>query len=267
MPRDRGSGTQSLERLCSLMRAVAAAGERGQRLADVAETTGLNAATAHRMLRVLVLSDVVEQDPATHLYFPGPAMLRLGEAAQERYPIGRIAREPLHELSEWVEDVTYLMVRRGNDAVCVARAYAGRQSRSLAFTSWIRNPLGYGTGSIPLVAYLPEEELRAVLDANAHLLRHEPNWSPTLIAERVASMRRNGYFSTQNRSIEGLTVISFGVEHDGDPGFAALTCFCQTIRLQGEFRTAFFERARAAISRIQAGLAHHAGRGLVDAIP
>jgi len=267
MPRERGSGTQSLERLCSLMRAVAAAGERGQRLADVAQTTGLNTATAHRMLRVLMLSDVVEQDAATHLYFPGPAMLRLGEAAQERYPIGRIAREPLHELSEWVEDVSYLMVRRGNDAVCVARAYAGRQTRSLAFTSWIRNPLGYGTGSVPLIAYLPEEELRGVLEANAHLLRHEPNWSPTLIEERIAVMRRNGYFSTQNRSIEGLTVVSFGVEYDGDPGFASLTCFCQTIRLQGPFRAALFERIREAIARIQSGLSRSAGRELVDSIP
>lgn len=266
MPRERGSGTQSLERLCSLMRAVAAAGERGQRLADVAETTGLNAATAHRMLRVLMLSDVVEQDAATHLYFPGPAMLRLGEAAQERYPIGRIAREPLHELSEWVEDVTYLMVRRGNDAVCVARAFAGRQTRSLAFTSWIRNPLGYGTGSVPLIAYLPKEELRAVIDANAHLLRHEPNWSPTLIDERVNAMRRTGYFSTQNRSIEGLTVFSFGVEHEGDPGFASLTCFCQTIRLQGPFRAALFERIHGAIARIQNGLSHASGRGMADSM-
>lgn len=267
MPRERGSGTQSLERMCSLMRAIAAAGERGQRLADIAETTGLNSATAHRMLRVLMLSDMVEQDAVTHVYFPGPAMLRLGEAAQERYPIGRIAREPLHDLSEWVEDVSYLMVRRGNDAVCVARAYAGRQTRSLAFTSWIRNPLGYGTGSIPLIAYLPKEELRGVLAANAHLLRHEPNWSPTLIENRVATLRRDGYFSTQNRSIEGLTVFSFGVEHAGDPGFASLTCFCQTIRLQGAFRAALIERAREAIARIQAGLSRYAGRELADAIP
>ncbi|HEY5258106.1 MAG TPA: helix-turn-helix domain-containing protein [Candidatus Baltobacteraceae bacterium] len=247
------SGTQSLERMGAILRAVAAGGALGMRLSEIADATGLNAATAHRMLGVLTLCDIVEHDES-RLYFPGPAMLRFGEAAEERYRISRIGRGPIRQLCEFTQDIAYVLVRRNADAICVLREAGGHQTRSLAFSVGIRDPLGGGTGSIPLLAYLGDAEIERILDANAHLLDLEPGFSRAALRRHVADVRTNGHLATEGRLSPGLCVFAFPIAHGSNPAVAALSVFVQAPRLDRGFRTAFLSEVRKTVAAIQDGL-------------
>ncbi|WP_247872352.1 AMP-binding protein [Azospirillum sp. TSO35-2] len=78
-------GTQSLERAITLLRAVAAAGTDGARLADLMTGAGLSKATAHRLLMALARDGLVEQDTRSKRYHLGPDLVALGDLAALRH--------------------------------------------------------------------------------------------------------------------------------------------------------------------------------------
>jgi IclR family transcriptional regulator, acetate operon repressor len=58
-----------------------------QQLTDLAERSGLTVPTVHRLLRSLVLADLVEQDPKSSRYGLGPEVARLAQRYLARLPI------------------------------------------------------------------------------------------------------------------------------------------------------------------------------------
>ena len=58
-----------------------------QQLTDLAERSGLSIPTVHRLLRSLVLADLVEQDPSSSRYSLGPEVARLSQRYLGRLPI------------------------------------------------------------------------------------------------------------------------------------------------------------------------------------
>lgn len=78
-------GTQSLERAIALLRAVAASGVDGARLADLMTGVGLSKATAHRLLMALSREGLIEQDSRSRRYHLGPDLDALGQLAAARH--------------------------------------------------------------------------------------------------------------------------------------------------------------------------------------
>jgi DNA-binding IclR family transcriptional regulator len=58
-----------------------------QQLTDLAERSGMSVPTVHRLLRSLVLADLVEQDPRSSRYSLGPELVRLSHRYLARLPI------------------------------------------------------------------------------------------------------------------------------------------------------------------------------------
>lgn len=58
-----------------------------QQLTDLAERSGMSVPTVHRLLRSLVLADLVEQDPRSSRYGLGPELVRLSHRYLARLPI------------------------------------------------------------------------------------------------------------------------------------------------------------------------------------
>ena len=79
---------QSLERAAVVLRAVAAAGPRGARLADVSDASGLSRSTAHRFLLALAAAGFLEQGPGDGAFYLGLELCSLGAAAANRTSCG-----------------------------------------------------------------------------------------------------------------------------------------------------------------------------------
>ena len=158
-------GVQSIHRAIALLRTVVKYNDRGVRLPDLAREVGLHSATARRMLKALVSEGMLTFDPVSRLYYLGIELFYFGAAAHQ-FKIRDRFRTTLERIAQKTEDTTYLVIRSGNDVLCIDRVEGSFPIRALTHEVGTRVPLGIGAGSLTLLAFSPEKEREVIIEAN-----------------------------------------------------------------------------------------------------
>ena len=114
---DTRSGAQAVERALAVLQAFEAEGGE-LRLSELASRTGLSVSTTHRIVRALCAGGVLMQNPESERYALGPALVVLGQRAQEGLGYDR-ALPALSALSEVTGESVNLGVRSGSDVLVV----------------------------------------------------------------------------------------------------------------------------------------------------
>lgn len=96
-----------------------------QQLTDLAERSGLSVPTAHRLLRSLVLADLVEQDSRSSRYSLGPEVVRLSQRYLGRLPILGALSPYLVSLRDTLQTTVHVAVLVRESVVYVDRIDAG----------------------------------------------------------------------------------------------------------------------------------------------
>lgn len=201
-------GAQAIKRALTLLRAVARTNERGARASALAAEAGLTVATAHRILGVLAQEGFLTHDPYSKLYHLGMELVRLGSAAQE-FSLRDQLRPVLDQVALETEDTVFLLIRSGNDAVCIDRVEGSFPIRTLTLEIGSRRPLGVGAGGLALLAYLSDEQIEAVITANARRYASYGGFSVDDIRKGVEETRELGY--APNNGILKPNVVAVGV--------------------------------------------------------
>ena len=194
------------------------------RLTDIAIGSGVNKATALRLLEEMVDEGFVHRDHSTKRYSLGDEAITLGVAMHGRDHIRDRARPAMLRLAEMCGDTVLLSTRSGCEAVCIDREFGSFPIRANYLDLGMRRPLGVGAGSMALLAWLPDEEIDAVLELNQAVIAQKyPLMTNALIKSEVARSRERGYsmlLEVVVAQMGGLGVPVFG--RDGRP-FAALS--------------------------------------------
>ena len=206
----RVAGAQSIRRALKVLRVLAVGQERGVRLTDVVEESGLNRPTVHRILRVLAEEGAVEQDAESRRYMIGQEVSLLGLARTARSPVRAVAEPYLRYLAEQAGDTVFLTIRSGFDSICVDRKTGSYPVKVLSIEVGARRPLGVGVGGLMLLALLPEDEAAAVIKANEQRLAHH-QLSPARLAERMRTARVKGYAYTDVGVVRGTRAVAVPV--------------------------------------------------------
>lgn len=156
-------GTQAIARACQIIQLLGADTLASGRLTDIAKVTGLPKATAHRILSALRAAGFVENINGSSEYGLGLDLLGLGTAAANRLAIRRLAEPALTRIAHASGDTAFLSIRRGGHAVCIDRQRGTYPLRSLPVDLGTRTLLGSDAGGLALLAWLPEDDLAAVL--------------------------------------------------------------------------------------------------------
>lgn len=96
-----------------------------QQLTDLADRSGLSVPTAHRLLRSLVLADLVEQDTRSSRYSLGPEVTRLSQRYLGRLPILGALSPYLVSLRDTLQTTIHVAVLVRESVVYVDRVDAG----------------------------------------------------------------------------------------------------------------------------------------------
>lgn len=223
-PRDRGAG--SFARARTVLDAIARAGGAGAELRELVAATGLARPTFYRAAAMLAAAGWIERDATTRRFFLGPEMLALGAGAVAVRPLTRAAAVPLAKLAADIEQPVYLVVRSGMDSLCVSRDDSSRGIQTLVLQVGSREPLGIGAGSMALLAALPEDDMRAFVDANRPRYRARPGFNEPIFNTELAKARKRGFAAHDSVFTPGVSGIGVAVtDHAGYPLAGISTAF------------------------------------------
>jgi DNA-binding IclR family transcriptional regulator len=226
---------QSIERAAAILTSLSAGRGNGRRLVDIAAETGLQKSTAHRILGTLIAAGLVEQDDESGLFYLGLRLFALGVSASNRYGLVDLAGDAMRRLADRTADTVYLSIRSGDEAVCVDRVSGSYPIKTLTLHPGDRRPLGVGAGSLAILAWQPDHEIRRIIEANASQLRNV-NFDAASLLELTAASRRDGYAFNDRMLIPGMCAVGVPVlGQDGRP-VAALSVAAIEGRMQASRR-------------------------------
>ena len=244
----RLTGTQSIERALTLMREIAAHNRTGSRLLDLANRTGLQRPTVHRMLKCLTAENMVLQDAQTHRYFLGPMVFELGLTAAPRFNLREVCQPSMRRIAEETGDTVFLTQRSGLDAICLDRQEGTFPIKTFTLEVGTRRPLGVGTGSLAILSALSEDEVRHIVTTNAQRLP-EYGLTPTSLVAQVKRAQKIGYAVREVPTLAGVRSIGHALHNQSGIAFAALSVSAISSRMSekrvGDLATLLRTESRA----------------------
>lgn len=226
---------QNIGRAAAVLSALAHAPETGLRFADVVDATGLGKGAAHRVLAGLVAYGLAEKDEATGRFFLGIELVSWTAAAANRFGLAERAAPELLRLCQSTEDTVYLLLRIGDEAVCIDRFEGAYPIKTLTMHVGDRRPLGVGSGPLALIAFLDDAERERILAAQPGAgvpFRVDDDKRRAMID----ASRRVRYGLNDNQMMPGMSGVGVPIRRvDGLP-IAAVTVACISARLESPRR-------------------------------
>ena len=243
-----GSGSRTIKRAVEILRAVSKLQNRGAGLARVAKEAGLPFSTTHRIITGLVEGGLVHQNPQNKKYFLSIEFFNLGAASQQFNVKDRLS-VALDRICHRTEDTVYLMVKSGNEALCLDRLVGKFPIRAETLDVGGRRPLGIGTGSLALLAFLPDAQTEIIINANKLFYPSCKNLSADDIRGLVKKASKTGFVLSEELFFEGITALAFPIYAPNEGLIAAISVAAISKRLKKDRQK---EVAKIITSEIEA---------------
>ena len=254
-----GTGAQSVHRALSLLHVVgllAQEAPEGVGLAEIAQVVNRPKPSIHRMLSALVDLGYVERVPASSGYRLGIQSQVLGGLAQASAdPVVVAARESLKRIARTTGDTAHLALRAGSYAICALREDGLDAGASDALMVGDRHPLGFGAGSLAIMAGLADDEIETVLQSNAGVpATRYPRMPDAVVRELVEDARAKGAATNPGLLARGSWAVGIVIAEPRTAPRAALSVATSQSRLSGPRRVRVIELLREEAGRIERGL-------------
>lgn len=214
--------TRSLRRGVGLLRLLATRGRVGWRLSDLAQQTGLDPGTVHRLLTSLCDERLATRVPGTRRYALGALAFELGLAAAAHFDLGRLASRQLAELATELQGSVFLKLRSGDESVCIARQDPPAGAPALMLDVGGRRPLCGTAGGLAMLLSLPRAEQRRIEAANRAALqgRDPAHWQG--LRRMAARSRALGLAVNLGDTVPGISAVGIALAQPGGESVAAL---------------------------------------------
>jgi DNA-binding IclR family transcriptional regulator len=220
-------------------------------LGDIAARLELNKSTCHRILTTLASGDFVER-PSPGTYRLGIGAFRVGSAMARRLSVRERALPAMQELYRRTGETVFLLVLRGDEAVCVERL-DGRYASTHTLGVGGALPLHLGAGPRLLLSTLPDEQVEGYLAGPLQRRTSPTQATADQLREDVSRIRGDGFAVSRDDVELGVKALSVPVRDHTGATVAALSVSGLTAHLPdseqehqlGLLRTAAAEASRA----------------------
>ena len=226
---------------------------------ELARRLGMSRSTVHRLLATMERHRLVDRTE-TGAYGLGIHLFRLGSAVPVRAVLGRLAEPALAALAERFAVSTYLSVRDGERALCIARIDRG-PVRTTTYQVGETLPLHLGAGPNVLMSELPAAELDRILERPLLAMTPRTTVDPDAIRSRLAMIRDNGLAYAPDDVEVGLAAMGVPVRDRTGELIGAVSVVALTPWFSGEHYAAIATGLRETAAAVEAELAPQAVSG------
>ena len=229
--------------------------ERGDLgLTELAQRTGLDKATARRLLLQLIETGMIEHDPGSRRYRLGPALVRLARLRDSHFPFIEVARPHVQALADETGETTHLSEFEGGFLNSTFVAESNRANR-VSVPVGARLPL-HGTASgLAWLAHAPDSHVEQLLARPLPAHTRFTETDPERLRGLIAETRQRGYSIGRQGHEEG--VYSTGAAIFGrDPALpvGAIAIACPLVRIDETGIARLGEAVRRTAEEISARL-------------
>lgn len=205
----KNEGAQSIARAALLLRTLSTFGPQGAALMQISALTQLPKATVHRMLSALIDEQLVERPWGTRHYRLGSQVYAFGMSVRHVFDIKTMAQPCFERLAQVTGETVYLGIRSGYDAVCLDKRQGHLPQNAEFLQVNDRWPLGIGSFSLAILAFLLDDEIADILAFNR--LREGSDKTFSKISSSIQKVRKDGYALTKTRPSRGNSGIAVPV--------------------------------------------------------
>ena len=245
------TGTQLLDRTVGVIKLLGEFGEKGARMAEIAESLDLKTSTAHRIVTALERHGLIEREHTTKRYRLGLALFALGATAADGTGLRKLCRPALLRIATETNDTAFLMARSGLNVVCVDRQEGSYILDSLTGHVGGQIPMGVGPASEAILAFLPEDEAEAIIDANAPLYARYHSLSADKIRSRLPQIRAQRYALDHGELVAGISALAVPILPPKRDAVASIAVNMTSARLAPERLTTLLDLLQAQVARIE----------------
>jgi DNA-binding IclR family transcriptional regulator len=245
-------GTQSLRRAVGLLRALSSRVATGWRMSDLAEETGLDHTTVHRLLTGLTEERLVTRVPGTRRYTLGALAFELGVAAAPHFSLDVLAGAGLARLASETRDIVFLNVRSGFESVCIAR-YEGRKAlKAYTVDVGTRRPLALSAGGVAMLVRMPRTEQAVIEAQNLGSIMRRGEARQTAVRKMLQRSNRLGYGLNLEDIIPGIAALGVAVCLPSGEPVASISLAAAGVDLAEPRRGLLLQRLRKEAAAIEA---------------
>ena len=242
-PRAKRTGTQTVDRSFQLLKEIAARNAHGTTLPELAAMLGLHRTTTHRMLQCLVRNGAIRHEASSRRFVLGPLAVELSIAARPQLDLRTLFAETVSRVAEQTGDTTFLILRSGNDAVCIDRRLGSYPIKTVVVEVGTRRPLGIGAGSLAILSALPEIEAERIVRENARRLAAYGR-SPESLLKNARAARKSAYVSSPVYGVDGAIALGVPIFDSQAAPVAGLSVAAISTRMTGSRQAALLKILR-----------------------
>ena len=204
-----------------------------QGVSEIAQTTGLHKATAHRITMTLTNSGFLERAADGDKFRLGLPVVALGLGALRRLDVRRAAQPHMQKLVDKFQEICALGVFDRGQVLYVEVVHS---SHSLTIAAQVGRHLPAhctASGKV-LLAFLPPEVVEPVLSLPLAAFTEKTITSPDQLREELQVVQKRGYAIADEELEVGIWAISVPVRDLGGNVIAAMSIPFPTNRLESE---------------------------------
>lgn len=205
----------------------------GMGVLRLSQRVGLAPSTLHRYLASLQQHGLVRQE-ADRAYRLTLRLYLLGLAAAKGFDLEAHADASLQRLARVSGETVALMVREGDQAVCIAKIDSDHPL-SIQARIGHRSDLRLGATGRVLLAFAPPD-VRAELLARPPMPKRTPNTvnDPDQLRRHLQAIRRDGHFVSRSQVDDGVVAVAAPVRDRAGEVIAAVAVVAPETRLAQE---------------------------------
>lgn len=219
-------------------------------LAELSLRLGLPKSTLHRFLASLEAHGVLRRDPDDKRWRLGYRLVAWGKLASESTGLRHVARTVMRDLVATTGETAVLTVYQNQEVVCIEKVETSHSVR-LTLDVGTCHPPHAGASSKILIAYLPEEQVRAIIrDKGLPAICTNTITDPDELMAELARIRERGYAESLEETDIGAWGVATPIHDRNGNVLAAIGIVGPSLRFTEELAQQYVTLCRSAAQHI-----------------